>query len=274
MVLHRKRLWLTAAASGRARVSIGRHPARQQGNGALLTFTLPVDSTDKKKLTETPSVEIYRIVAAPGATAPGKPPSHPVDTIPSDLVDTYKAGARFEFRDELDPAELARQPGQQVTYTVRTRLSGEHASADSNPVKLPAYPAPAPASELRATVMEKTIALSWTPSRPPPGVTSPEASLDYRVYRADVSASGANGASGTTASGSAAEAALQPISLVNSTTYQDIGLHRRLRTVPTATSSAPSQNSALTQSSRSIRTPQSSLRTTSSLPPPRRTSSP
>ena len=110
-----------------------------------------------------------------------------VDTIPADLVDTYAKDGRVEFRDELDPAELARQPGQQVTYTVRTRVSGERASADSNPAKLPVYPAPQPVSELRANLTEKSVDLTWNPVEAPSGAT-PAAAVDYRVYRADLGA--------------------------------------------------------------------------------------
>src|SRR5579862_2337736 len=99
--------------------------ARQQGNGAVLTFTLPSESTDKKKLVGTPAVEIYRSAPTPSSAAANKPAVRLVDTIPADLVGTYVEDSRVEFRDEMDSAELARQPGQQVTYTVRTRVSGE-----------------------------------------------------------------------------------------------------------------------------------------------------
>ena len=111
-----------------------------------------------------------------------------VDTIPADLVDTYEKDGHVEFRDELDPAELARQPGQQVTYTVRTRVSGERASADSNPAKLPVYPAPQPVSDLHANLTEKSVDLTWTPPESPAGATTPAAAVDYRVYRADIDA--------------------------------------------------------------------------------------
>lgn len=189
--------------------------ARQQGNGTVLTFTLPAESTDKKPLGETPAVEIYRGATAPGTASSGRPPARPVDTIPSDLIDSYKTGAHIEFRDEFDPAELARQPGQQVTYTVRTRVSGERESADSNAVKLIVYPAPQPASELRATLMEKSIALSWAPSETASG-TGPEAGVDYRVYRTEIPS-----AAPAADSNAGAHAAPQPIALVHSTAYQD-----------------------------------------------------
>jgi hypothetical protein len=195
--------------------------ARQQGNGTVLTFTLPSQSTDKKPLSDTPTVEIYRTASAPAGAPPlGKPSARPVDTIPPDLVDSYQTGTRFEFRDELDPAELVRQSGQRVTYTVRTRLSGERASGDSNPAILNLYPAPQPPTELRANLEGKSIALSWTPS--PSGAPSvapgPQAAIGYRVYRAETAAAVAAPAVDSSA---AAKPAFQPIALVHASTYQD-----------------------------------------------------
>ena len=160
--------------------------ARQQGNGAVLTFTLPSDSTDKKPLGGPASVEIYRSAPAPGATAASKPAMRLVDTIPADVMESYKQDGRMQFRDELDAAELARQPGQQITYTVRTRFSEERTSADSNPARLPVYPAPQPVSDLHASLAKQSIDLTWMPAESPAtgATTGPTAS--YRVYRAEV----------------------------------------------------------------------------------------
>jgi hypothetical protein len=197
--------------------------ARQQGNGAVLTFTLPSESTDKKKLDGTPAVEIYRSAPLLSSAAGNKPAMRLVDTIPADLVDTYAKDGHMEFRDELDPAELARQLGQQVTYTVRTGVSGERASVDSNPAKLPVYPAPQPASELRANLTEKSVDLTWNPVEAPSGAT-PAAAVDYRVYRADLGAEppGAPGPPGTEVSSKAVpQGVLSSIALVHTPAYQD-----------------------------------------------------
>jgi hypothetical protein len=171
-------------------------------------------------LSETPAIDIYRSALPPGGPAQNKLARRPIDTIPADRVDSYKTGSRIDFRDELDPAELARQPGEEVVYTIRTRLSGEHASGDSNTAKLAMYPAPPAPGELRATLMERSVALSWMSPGTPPAATSPNETLNYRVYRAEVSAGSTAGAEPNDSTG-AAQAALQPIALVHSNAYDD-----------------------------------------------------
>jgi hypothetical protein len=196
--------------------------ARQQGNGAVLTFTLPTESTDKKPLGGPPAVEIYRSApASNGASVNNpKPAMRLVDTIPADLVDSYKKDSHVEFRDELDAAELARQPGQQVTYTVRTRVSGERVSADSNPVKLPVYPAPQPVSELHANLTEKSIDLTWAPPESAVSATTPGATAGYRVYRAEIDP-GSAAAAAEDSSNAVVRGALSPVALVHTPAYQD-----------------------------------------------------
>jgi hypothetical protein len=195
--------------------------ARQQGNGAVLTFTLPTESTDKKLLTGPPAVEVYRSALTPSAAAGNKPAFRLVDTIPADLVDTYKKDSHVEFRDELDPAELASKSGQQVTYTVRTQLSGEHASADSNPVKLAVYPAPQPVSELHANLTEKSIDLAWALPESPPGAATPAATAGYRVYREEIDPASA-AAAAEDPSQAVPRGALSSVALVHTPAYQDM----------------------------------------------------
>ena len=193
---------------------------RQQGNGAVLTFTLPSESTDKKLLTGPPAVEIYRSAPAPSGAAGSKPVLRLVDTIPADLVDTYKKDSRVEFRDELDPAELASKSGQQVTYAVRTQLSGERASADSNSVKLAVYPAPQPVSELHANLTEKSVDLTWAPESPASAAT-PAATAGYRVYRAEIDPASA-AAAAEDPSKAVLRGALSSVALVHAPSYQDM----------------------------------------------------
>ena len=158
--------------------------ARQQGNGAVLTFTLPSESTDKKPLAGAPAVEIYRSAPAPSSAAASKPAMRLVDTIPADLVDSYEKDGRIEFRDELDPAELARQPGQQVTYMVRTRVSGERASADSNPAKLPSIRRLNRSASFARTLPRSPSISLGRRAESPAGAT-PGSAAGYRVYRAE-----------------------------------------------------------------------------------------
>jgi len=157
--------------------------ARQQGDAVVLSFTLPRNSTDQEPLPSPPTVEVYRSALAPGGTASGKPVARLANTIPGSTVDTYLKNGRIEFTDALDPAELARNPGQQIVYLVRTRVSGKRASADSNAVSVRAYPAPESVGDLRVTVTEDAILLAWdTPESTADGT----AVAGYRVYRAEI----------------------------------------------------------------------------------------
>jgi hypothetical protein len=209
---------------------IARHPvvpravqdlsAQQRGDGVLLTFTLPTESTDRKPLGETPAVEIFRGTPPPGGATGAKTAMRLVDTIPSDMVDSYKKDSHVEFRDQLDPADLSRQPGQQVTYTVRTRVSEQRASVDSNPVKLLVYPAPPPVSDLHATLLKTSIQLTWT--SPESGATSgvSPAMAAYRVYRAEIDPKDA-AAAVADPSKAVLRGALSPVALVHTLEYQD-----------------------------------------------------
>ncbi len=187
----------------------------------MLNFTLPSASTDKKPLGGPPAVEIYRSALAPSVAGVSKPAMRLVDTIPADLVDSYEKGGHIEFRDEIDPADLARQPGQQVTYTVRAQVSGEHASADSNPVRLTVYPAPQPVSELHANLAEKSIDLTWTPPESPAGTVPPGTTANYRVYRAEIDPESA-AAAAEDPSKAVLRGTLSPVALVHTPNYQDM----------------------------------------------------
>ncbi len=171
--------------------------ARQQGDAVVLTFTLPRYSTDQEPLPAPPAVEIYR-----GSPSPGAPPTQPstrlVHTIPGSLADTYEVDGRFEFRDPLDPGEIAGAPGDQLLYLVRTRASAKRASAESNMIAVPVYPAPETIRDLRATSTEEAIALAWSaPEHTTAGATLADAPA-YRVYRAELTPGAAAAAEETT----------------------------------------------------------------------------
>ena len=95
-------------------------------------------------LAEPPALEIYRGTPAASGPTGTKAAMRLVDTVPSDMVPTYEENGHVEFRDRLDPNEVARAPGQQVSYMVRTRVSRQRASADSALASLRVYPAPEP----------------------------------------------------------------------------------------------------------------------------------
>jgi hypothetical protein len=195
--------------------------ARQQGDGTVLTFTLPSESTGKKPLGGPLAVEIYRSAPAPSGAAVNKTSMRLVDTIPAGLVASYEKDGRIEFRDEIDPAQLARQPGQQVTYAVRTRVSGEHSSADSNPAKLPVYPAPPPASDLHASLAQKSIDLTWAPPESDTIEAAPGPTPGYRVYRAEIDP-GSAAAAAEDPSKAVLRGALSSVALVRTPAYQDM----------------------------------------------------
>ena len=97
-------------------------------------------------------------------------------------VDSYVRGGRVEFRDPLTPDDLGRTAGSHLVYMVRTRASKSRASDDSNFFAVRIYPAPGAPRDLRVSVTESAIDLSWiepfSPEAPAPA--------GYRVYRAEL----------------------------------------------------------------------------------------
>jgi hypothetical protein len=163
-------------------VAIADLAANQSGSAVVLTFSLPRQSTEHESLAEPPAIEIYRAALPAGATPDRKTPWRLVYTIPSERVDSYVRGDRVEFRDPLTPEDLGRAAGSRLVYMVRTRVSKSRASNDSNFFAVPIYPAPGVPRDLRVSVTEFAIDLSWIEP------SFPEASTPagYRVYRAEL----------------------------------------------------------------------------------------
>ncbi len=169
--------------------------ARQVGDAVILTFTLPVTSTDLQPLEEMPSVEIYRNTPEGAANAPKAKPPKPktksgstarlADTLPSETVEQYEKNGRIEFPDKLDASELAKESGTDLIYTVRTRASRAKASADSNAVSLRVYPAPPRVEDLRATLTEAALVLDWSAAQQSRRDSGSKAA-GFRIYRAEV----------------------------------------------------------------------------------------
>ena len=164
--------------------------ARQSGDGALLTMTLPTRTATNERLTEPPAVEIFR-----GSLKPdGKPDAKSfrlVYTLPGALLDTYTNEKFIQFKDPIDPADTSANPGKVVAYRVRTRASKKKDSADSNTVLVRIFPVPERVTNLEAKVTEPAIELSWaTPKK-----TSAGSPLDqltgYRVFRGEIDPSSA-----------------------------------------------------------------------------------
>lgn len=167
--------------------------ARQVGDGVALTFTLPRDSTDGERLTESPAIEIFR-----GAVPEGKPAkaaaARLVYTVPSALVETYLADNRIRFLDPIPAEEVRAHENDRFLYFVKTRASKKRASADSNAAFVRLYPVPERITDARARVTEAAVELSWSP----PGKTTGGAPLGglagYRIYRSAIDPASADAA--------------------------------------------------------------------------------
>lgn len=159
--------------------------ARQSGDGALLSFTLPGKTVTGQRLTERPACEIFRgVVKADGSTDANS--LRIVYAIPSAMVANYIVEKQVEFLDPLVPEETRAHPGGQVAYLVRTRISPKKASLDSNIVVVAVFPVPQRIVSLGTRVTESAIELTW----PPITQTSagePLNDVSYRLYRGQLS---------------------------------------------------------------------------------------
>jgi hypothetical protein len=174
---------------------VARHPvvptavtdlaARQYGNSFSLTFTLPAKSMDREALAEHPAIEIYRATLPPG-TAPDKQTAWRLAySIPSAQVDSYLRAGQIDFRDPLSAEDLAAPAGTSLAYKVRTRAVKVRASEDSNVIVARIYMPPDAPADVKTTVREDAIEISWTaPSAS--GNAAPVHS--YRVYREELEA--------------------------------------------------------------------------------------
>jgi hypothetical protein len=155
--------------------------AKQFGDGALLTFSLPGKTVDGKRLTESPACEIFRGTLKPDGSVDNKS-FRVVYAIPGAMVRDYIVEKHVEFLDPLAPEEAKTHPGGKVAYLVRTRVSTKKASADSNIVSVAIFPVPQRIVNVSTNVAESAIELSW------PAITQTSGGqslgeVSYRVYR-------------------------------------------------------------------------------------------
>lgn len=163
--------------------------ARQVGDSAQLTFTLPAKALTGDRLTEPPAIEVLRgAVRADGA--PDAKSFRVVETIPGALVVSSLKGDRVEIANAIAPQETLSNPGA-VAYAVRTRASKKRASADSNTVVIRLYPVPEHIASVQTNVTEKAIELSWAAPSKTSGGEPLASPLSYRVYRGEIDPSSA-----------------------------------------------------------------------------------
>jgi len=167
--------------------------ARQLGDGALLTLTLPSRTVTNEHLAEPPAVEIFR-----GSLKPdGKPDNksfHLVYTLPGALLDMYTSEKHIQFKDPIAPEETRAHPGGTFAYRVRTRAAKKKDSTDSNTVLVRIFPVPERIASLDAKVTESAIELSWPAPKRTSGGAPLEQLTGYRVFRGEIDPASAEAA--------------------------------------------------------------------------------
>lgn len=168
-------------------VAIADLAASQSGNDVVLTCSVPKDTVDHSSIGEAPAFEVYRSIhpVAPGASPAPASPFALLVTIPAALAPSYVTGDHFRYVDSLTAGDFLPNHQQSVaSYMVRTSVSNDKESADSNRVDLDIYPAPVPITDLHAEGTKSAIVLHWTPPQADLTGNAP-AIAGYRVYRAN-----------------------------------------------------------------------------------------
>lgn len=166
--------------------------AKQLGDGVLLSFTLPNKSTLGERLTQTPTMEVFRGRLQPDG-APDMKSFRQVDVVPAAVLTGYVKQGAVEFVDAVSPEEIGKNPGELVVYSVRTRVSERKISADSNFVQVNLYPVPARIEKIDLEETERSLRLKWSAPTQTSGGAPLPAIGEYRVYRGELDpASAAN----------------------------------------------------------------------------------
>jgi len=186
----------------------------------VLSFTLPGRSTRREPLAEPPAIEIYRGALEPAGRPPERVSTRLVYTIPGEMVNSYREDGRIVFRDTIQPGEVVGTSGAGRIYAVRTRAERNRASAESNRVVVRTYAPPEAVAEVRAAVVERGVALEWTPAEQATGAATPSGPGEYRVYRAEI-APGSAAAAREDATRATLMAPLRLLGQVAETRYRD-----------------------------------------------------
>jgi hypothetical protein len=160
--------------------------AKQYGDAAQLTFSLPSRTVKGVRLTELPTCEIYRGELKADGTPDGQS-FRMVYTVPGSLVAGDLVDRLTQILVPISPEETKAHPGQKLAYLVRTRVSAKKASADSNVIELAVFPVPETIGKVDATVSESAVELQWPAITQTSGGT-PLPAVSYRVYRGQLDA--------------------------------------------------------------------------------------
>jgi hypothetical protein len=159
--------------------------ARQSGDGAQLTFTMPTKTIRGERVTETPSIEVLRgSLKADGS--PDLKSFHVVYTVPGSLVNGYVSDDHVQFVDPIAPSETRAHAGALLAYRVHTRASKKRASADSNTATVRIFPVPQRSVTIKASVTEPAIELTWSPATQTSGGDSLSGRPEYHLYRGEL----------------------------------------------------------------------------------------
>ncbi|HTZ73864.1 MAG TPA: hypothetical protein VMB47_08085 [Candidatus Aquilonibacter sp.] len=170
-------------------VAISDLAAGQSGNDVVLTCSVPKETVDHSTLGEPPSFEVYRAIHPVPPVTSSAPAAAPqlalLVTIPAALVPSYITGNHFRYVDSLTAGDFLSSHQQSVaSYMVRTSVSDDKESADSNRVNLDIYPAPLPITDLHAEGVRSAIVLHWT--APGTDLTGDVPAIGgYHVFRAN-----------------------------------------------------------------------------------------
>ncbi len=166
--------------------------AKQAGDGVALSFTLPSRSTLGDRLSETPTMEVYRGRLQADGT-PDIRSFRQVDTVPGSVLNGYVKQGRVEFADAVAAEEIREHPGELVVYSVKTRVSERKVSGDSNFVEVNLYPVPERIGKIEVEETEKSLRLRWNAPTQTSGGAPLAAIKEYHVYRGELDpASAAN----------------------------------------------------------------------------------
>ena len=168
---------------------------RQIADTVVLSFSLPMRNTDGTPASTIRALEIFRITEESGSEVEDaewmpltdesflKRATH-IQSIPATRFPEYLYDNTFVIHD-ITPTEATATPFSTVfSYAVAFINDRHQAAGLSNQAVIRPIPIPPPPQELAATVTERDVSLSWTPSENTNG-SHPFRLVGYNVYRTE-----------------------------------------------------------------------------------------